>query len=115
MPLAGTVRALVSDAAEADLARLPGLRVTASEAWPEASATVRGVAYPVARQVEAAFALPVPKPQAYADALRALLADVRQSIETPGRPVRASLEAGREALRQALAARASADARASVR
>ena len=110
VPLAGTVRALVSAAAEADLARLPGLRVVEAAAWPGATATVGGVAYPAARQVTAAFAVPVAKPEAYAGALRALLADVRASIDT-GRPVRAGLEAGREALRQALDARASADAR----
>ncbi len=111
VPLSGTVRALVSQAAEADLARLPGLRVIESAAWSGTKATVGGVAYPAARQVTAAFAVPVPKPDAYADALRALLADVRASIDAPGRPVRASLEAGREALRQALEARDSADAR----
>ena len=112
VPLAGTVRALVGLVAEGELERLPGLRVTSETPWPDATAVVGGISYPVGRQVEAAFALPVPKPEAYAGALRALLADVRTSIEAPGRPVRAGLEAGRAALRQALAARASADARA---
>ena len=111
VPLSGTVRALVSDGAEAALSRLPGLRVTGEQPWPDATATVGGVVYPVARQVTAAIAVPVAKPEAYAGALRALLADVRASIETPGMPVRAGLEAGREALRQALDARASADSR----
>ena len=115
VPLAGVVRALVGPAAEADLARLPGLAVTSSAPWPEGQATVGGVAYPAARHVTAAFAVPVPKPEAYAGALRALLADVRASIAQPGRPVRAGLDAGREALRQALAARASADARLAAR
>jgi predicted dehydrogenase len=112
VPLSGTVRALVSGAAEADLARLPGLVVVRDETWDGGQATVGGEAYPARRHVEGTFAVPVPKPEAYAGALRALLADVRASIDDPGRPVRASLEAGREALRQALAARASADARA---
>ena len=112
MPLVGTVRALVGPSAEADLARLPGLRVLDETPWPGGQATVGGVAYPAARQVDGRrLPCPTSKPEAYAGALRALLADVRASIESPGRPVRASLEAGREALRQALAARASADAR----
>ena len=112
VPLAGTVRALVGPDAEAELARLPGLRVRSETPWPGGQALVGGEAYPAARHVEAAFAVPVPKPEAYAGALRALLADVRASIAAPGRPVRAPLEAGREALQQALAARASADSRA---
>ena len=112
VPLSGTVRALVGPDAEADLARLPGLRSLEATPWPGATAAVGGVAYPVARHVTAAFAVPVAKPEAYAGALRALLADVRASIDTPGQAVRAPLEVGREALRQALAARASADARA---
>ncbi len=114
VPLAGTVRALVGPGADADLARLPGLRVRSETPWPGGQALVGGEAYPAVRHVEAAFALPVPKPEAYAGALCALLADVRASIAAPGRPVRAPLEAGREALRQALAARASADARATA-
>ena len=112
VPLSGVVRALVSAGSEADLARLPGLAVTSETLWPDGVATVGGVDYAAERQVVAAFAVPVPKPEAYAGALRALLADVRASIDAPGRPVRASLEAGREALRQALDARASGDARA---
>lgn len=111
VPLAGTVRALVGPDAGADLDRLPGLRVLDETPWPGPTATVGGVAYPAARQLTATFAVPVAKPEAYAGALRALLADVRASIDAPGRPVRASLDAGREALRQALEARASADAR----
>ncbi len=111
VPLSGTVRAIVGPGAEPDLERLPGLRVLDETPWPDATATVGGVAYPASRRIVATFAVPFPKPEAYAGALRALLADVRASIDTPGRPVRTSLEVGREALRQALAARAVADAR----
>ncbi|HEX8297588.1 MAG TPA: Gfo/Idh/MocA family oxidoreductase [Rubricoccaceae bacterium] len=112
VPLSGVVRALVGPDAEADLARLPGLAVTSDDPWPEGRATVGGVMYPAGRHVTATFAVATPKPEAYASALRALLADVQASIAQPGRPVRAGLDAGRDALRQALAARASADARA---
>lgn len=111
VPLSGTVRALVGPDAEADLARLPGLHVLDEAPWDGATAVVGGTAYPAARHVTASYALPISKPEAYAGALRALLADVRASIDTPGRRVRASLEVGRDALAQALAARASADAR----
>lgn len=114
VPLSGTVRAMVSADAEADLARLPGLVVTRREALPPGGVTAGGRGYPAAFLVEGRFALPVPKSDAYADAVRRLLADVQRRIADPAHRLRTPLEAGREALRQALAARDDADAGASA-
>ena len=107
IPMRGTVRALIGPETEAALHLLPGYAehvraaVPAGRGGPLRSG---GVAYAPTHDVSGAFALPGSKADAYADAVRALLLDVRRAIETPGYRVRAGLGEGTESLRIALAA-----------
>ncbi len=108
IPLAGRVRALVGAGTEVRLADLPGLRVVSDQPLG-AEAVVGGTRYAADRLVEATFAVPDDKPTVYADALRAVVDDLRHARETPGHRLRTPLDAGRRALAQALAAREAAD------
>ncbi len=111
IPLSGTVRALVAPAAEDDLRRLPGWQETSRVPVADGRVRVGDTLAPAAWQVEGRFAIAHSKAEAYADAARRVLHDVRRAIADPAHRLRTPLEAGRDALAQALAARASADSR----
>jgi len=110
IPLEGRVRALVRPGTEEALAALPGFRETSRRPAPgrEEAAVVRvpfnGEPVEVSDEVAGTFAVADPKPQVYADAVRAMLADVRRAIADPTHALRTPLEVGTEALRLALAA-----------
>lgn len=108
IPLSGRVRALVGASTEVRLGDLPQLRVTSDRSLG-ADGVVGGTRYAADRIVEATFALPDPKPTVYADAVRAVVADVQHARSEVGHRLRVPLEAGRRALAQALAARDAAD------
>ncbi len=106
LPMAGRVRALVRGADdEAMLARLPGLVVDERTDLPPRPLSVGGRAFGAARDVRARFADPRPKPLVYADALRALLADVRAAGQRPEHRLRAGLDEAERSLAVALRAR----------
>jgi predicted dehydrogenase len=107
IPLQGSVRALTTDEGEAALPLLPRFTETARTFLPARPALRSGgVAYTPTADVTGTFGLTVSKSEAYADAVRALLYDVRAAIETPGHRLRAGLEEARSSLEIALAATA---------
>ncbi len=63
-----------------------------------------GVHYEVTEQIRAEFALPLSKSAAYADALRAMMADVVAAVRDPTHQVRADVREGLRSLDIALAA-----------
>ena len=110
IPLAGRARALVTPATERALAALPGWTESGRAPVAGGAVTVGGRTYPAAHDVEGTFAVAAPKGQVYADALRALLQDVRRAVHVPGHRLRAGLPEGLASLNVAL--RATATARA---
>lgn len=116
VPLEGHVRALVRPETEGALRALPHWTEThrtpvpGREGAPLLRLDVGGEGFDVADEVEGTFSVGVPKPEAYAAALRATLDDVRRAVADPAHRVRVPLETGAEALRLALAATADAHA-----
>jgi predicted dehydrogenase len=133
IPMAGRVTALVSPETEPALGRLPGFQpyrerdlaevedVSRPEGWGDGgqgggaprSLSSGGESYPATALVEGVFAVPGTKAQAYAGALRALLADVRAAIGDPRHRMRVTLQDGLASLDVAL--RAAAEARSARR
>ena len=128
IPLSGTIDALVNPATAAALEDLPQLdiserspvggagRSTGAGAPPnDADGALRsgGIAYRVDERVRARFALPGRKTDAYAAALRALMADVVASIRNSDHRLRAGLPEAVRSLEIALAATDQAFAHAS--
>lgn len=126
IPLRGTVRALVDDDALNALSALPGFEMQRREAvqslqdasrpegWGARTSstaehvTSGGEPYDVRYLVEGRFALPVSKAEAYADALRALMADLVQAARHQAPHPRVTLRDGLRSLRIALEATESA-------
>lgn len=110
IPMRGRVTALVSDATEAELQRLPDFAIHRQErlATATGSSTTTyysgGQPYTVSHQVEGGFALPISKPEAYADALRALMRDLIAAGQKENHRLRVSLQDGISTLRVALEA-----------
>ncbi len=111
LPMRGEVRALVRGADdEAALARLPGFTATHREDLGGRALAVGGHGFAASHEVHGTFDEGRPKSDVYADALRALLIDVRAAMETPGHRLRAGVAEARRSLDVALRARASAHA-----
>ena len=128
IPLAGRCTALVGAGTDDEPARLPGFApqrrtglaalpdVSRPEGWGDVPRADRrtlhsgGAPYDVEALVEGTFAVPTSKSVAYADALRALMADVAAAIRTPGRRPRVTLDEGFASLAVALAATEAAHA-----
>lgn len=109
LPMRGEVRALVrGDGDEAALARLPGFAATRREDLGGQTLAVGGHPFGAAHEVHGRFDEGRPKADVYADALRALLADVRAAMQSPGHRLRAGIGEARRSLDVALRARAGA-------
>ena len=104
IPLAGHARALATPATEAALAALPGWTEKSRTPVDGGTARVGGRTYPAAHDVRGTFAVAAPKSEVYADALRALLQDVRRAIHEPGHRLRAGVPEGLASLDVALRA-----------
>jgi predicted dehydrogenase len=107
-PLSGRIRALTNAATEPALAMLPHFTETARRPVPRASGTlppsisIGGEPFSASDEIVGTFDIRRPKMEIYADAVRAMLADVRRAIDDPGHQLRVTLEAGVEALRLAV-------------
>ncbi len=125
IPLSGNITALTSDSAERFLRQLPGLTMEHRISIEEAADTSRpegwglpdgrddgvrssGVRYEAGHLVRGTFALVDTKTDAYASALRSILADVTAAIRNPGHQLRAGVPEGLRSLEVALQATESA-------
>jgi predicted dehydrogenase len=107
-PLSGRVRALVSAATEPALAMLPHFTETGRRSVPGRTGAlphpvrISGESLYAADEIEGTFEIGRPKMEVYADAVRAMLTDVRAAISDPAHQLRVTLESGVEALRLAV-------------
>ena len=109
-PLSGSIHALANAATEPALAMLPNFRETArrpvlgrTDALPR-QIKISGQPFSVTDEIEGTFAIGRPKSEVYADAVRAILNDVRCGIADSSHRLRVPLEAGVDALRLAVEA-----------
>ena len=119
IPLSGHLSAIVNRQSEKELDRLPGLRVLSRRP----SGEIKSIAHPVGPSlgvgrtvhvagrpytmegtVEAEFALPVSKPEAYVDCLQALMSDFVAGVADADHRLRVTLEDGIASLEIALSA-----------
>ena len=107
-PLSGRVRALVSAATEPALGMLPHFTETGRRSVPGRTGAlphpvrISGESLYAADEIEGTFDIGRPKMEVYADAVRAMLTDVRAAISDPAHQLRVTLESGVEALRLAV-------------
>jgi hypothetical protein len=109
-PVCGRVRALTDAATEAALAILPHFRETARRPVPGRGGSsareikISGEPFSIADEIKGSFDVCRPKSEVYADAVRAMLTDVRRGIADSSHQLRVPLESGVAALRLALKA-----------
>lgn len=109
-PLCGSIHALTNAATEPALAMLPNFHETARRPLPgrtDALARqikISGQPFAATDEIEGTFDIRRPKDEVYADAVRAMLTDVRCGITDSGHRLRVPLEFGVEALRLAVEA-----------
>jgi predicted dehydrogenase len=109
-PTCGSIRALINAATEPALGMLPHFQESARRQVPGGSGslgrkiTVSGEPFSVTHEIEGSFDVSRPKDEVYADAVRAMLTDLRRAMADASHQLRVPLESGVEALRLALEA-----------
>lgn len=116
IPMSGRLTAIVNQENESELARLPGFRVTRRASGPEIlgpnwtraaggfGVTVAGRPFEMDATVEGEFGISETKSEAYARALRALMADFVSAIDDSDHALRVTLEDGIASLETAITA-----------